>query len=732
MTKRLLKFGIYLGIIFFSIVFYLAYFGIETKNFNNIIEEKILKTNPNLRVELKKIKIFLNLKDLSFNLTTIEPKLYLENNLISLEKISTNLSIDSYLKDTFAIKNIQLSSSEIDIKNLIKFARSYNNNAQLFILEKIIKNGSIKINFKAEFDANGTIKDNYTLSGLVENTNIKLLNKDKINNINFSFTVTKNQYYFEKINLKLKELDLNSKRFSLLKKKDVFFAEGEFENTKQKISLDVLALLIKNIDFNNLNINKLIFASKNLISFEIDKNLKFSNLKINSEIALDELFFKPKNLDFYKFEEQIKFKKNILNIDYNKKNWSLSGKGSYSLEKKFDDINYYISGDGKILKFKNSIHLNSVPVEIKQLYYKKNENSDAIINFEGEYKKNNFLKLKNFEYNENENFLKISNILLDQNFKIVSLDKFNLNYKNLNNKENNFLITKSKNNYKIVSDRFDASAFLEKFLNSDDNYKFSKTFQNLNSNIFLDFKKTFLSKNTRINALAGDIKFEKNNITNLSLNSKFFDNKELNLSIRTNDNGEKITTFYSGNATPIIGKYKFVKGFSEGSLDYYSIKINQTSKSKLTINNFKLQEVPVLTKILTLASLQGIADLLTGEGIRFDEFEMDFRTENKLMTIEEAHAIGPSISILMSGYVEKGKLVSLRGTLVPATTINKIIGKIKIIGDILIGSKKGEGVFGVSFKIKGPPKNLKTTVNPIKTLTPRFITRILEKAKKGN
>ena len=279
MTKRLLKFGIYLGMIFFSIVFYLAYFGIETKNFNNIIEEKILKTNPNLRVELKKIKIFLNLKDLSFNLTTIEPKLYLENNLIILEKISTNLSIDSYLKDTFAIKNIQLSSSEIDIKNLIKFVRSYNNNAQLFILEKIIKNGSIKINFKAEFDANGTIKDNYALSGLVENTNIKLLNKDKINNINFSFNVTKNQYYFEKINLKLKELDLNSKRFSLLKKKDVFFAEGEFENTKQKISLDVLALLIKNIDFNNLNINKLIFASKNLISFEIDKKFKIFKFK---------------------------------------------------------------------------------------------------------------------------------------------------------------------------------------------------------------------------------------------------------------------------------------------------------------------------------------------------------------------------------------------------------------------------------------------------------------------
>ena len=137
-----------------------------------------------------------------------------------------------------------------------------------------------------------------------------------------------------------------------------------------------------------------------------------------------------------------------------------------------------------------------------------------------------------------------------------------------------------------------------------------------------------------------------------------------------------------------------------------------------------------MTKILSLASLQGIADLLTGEGIRFNELEMDFNSKKKLINIEEMYAIGPSISILMNGYVETGNLVSLRGTLVPATTLNKVIGSIPIIGKILVGKKMGEGVFGVSFKIKGLPKNLKTTVNPIKTLTPRFITRTLEKAKK--
>ena len=110
---------------------------------------------------------------------------------------------------------------------------------------------------------------------------------------------------------------------------------------------------------------------------------------------------------------------------------------------------------------------------------------------------------------------------------------------------------------------------------------------------------------------------------------------------------------------------------------------------------------------------------------------MDYKTKNSLTEIDELYALGPAISIMMEGYIEKDRLTSLRGTLVPATTINKTISKIPLLGDILVGDKTGEGVFGVSFKIKGPPSDLKSSVNPIKTLTPRFITRTLEIIK-GN
>jgi len=303
---------------------------------------------------------------------------------------------------------------------------------------------------------------------------------------------------------------------------------------------------------------------------------------------------------------------------------------------------------------------------------------------------------------------------------------------NENKKKNKISLKKNKKNYEILGKNLDGSVLLDKMLKSDNKDGVSGIFNNFNSSVKFSIDQTYIDNSSYLNGLNGSLKFLNNNLVNLNLTADFADNKKLTFTIKTNENNEKITTLFSDYPKPLVKRYKFIKGFEEGVLDFYSIKKNNVSKSVLKIDNFKVKEVPVLAKLLTLASLQGIADLLTGEGIRFTDFEMIFSNKDKLMTIDEIYAIGPAISIMMSGYIESEKLVSLRGTLVPATTINRTIASIPLIGDILIGKKVGEGVFGVSFKIKGPPKNLKTTVNPIKTLTPRFITRTIEKIKKNN
>ena len=272
---------------------------------------------------------------------------------------------------------------------------------------------------------------------------------------------------------------------------------------------------------------------------------------------------------------------------------------------------------------------------------------------------------------------------------------------------------------------------IENISNSENNKNFFDIFYNLSSNIKIDINEVKLDDISKVNYLNGILEIRNSKIYDLDLNSNFTNNEKLFFSIKTQRDNSTVTTFFSDRAKPFVKKYKFIKGFEGGNLDFSSTKINNISKSKLIIDNFKVQEVPLLAKILTLASLQGIADLLTGEGVRFTDFEMIYSNKGDLMTIHEIYAIGPALSIMIEGYVESKKLISLRGTLVPATTINRTISSIPLIGDLLVGKKVGEGVFGVSFKIKGPPKNLKTKVNPIKTLTPRFITRTLEKIKKN-
>ena len=188
-----------------------------------------------------------------------------------------------------------------------------------------------------------------------------------------------------------------------------------------------------------------------------------------------------------------------------------------------------------------------------------------------------------------------------------------------------------------------------------------------------------------------------------------------------------IVDYNSGNISSVINS------FEEVAKDKVNIQVTSDLEKIKTSDKLVLPgQGSFKSCVDALNKIKGLTDTLKGDGISFDILSAQYNSDSSLMKIDEIFMIGPSISILIDGYVEKKSgLVSLRGTLVPATTNNKVIGSIPLLGKILVGSKTGEGVFGVSFKIKGPPKNLETSVNPIKTLTPRFITRTLEKIKKN-
>ena len=732
MIRQINKILITLVLIVGIIILYLSYFGIKTDKFNDIIKKEAINLNSRINLDLKNINILLNPFNFTLNFSTENPKILLDSNQIKLEYVNTNISIKSLINKEFSIDDLKISFKKAKLKNIILLARSFKDSTEFFLLDKIIKKGFLTGEIQFNFDNNGKIIDDYLLEGAVEKVRLSLLNDNNLENLEFLFKIQKKNYQLTKVKTNFNKIKLSSPKIKIKDKKDFFYIEGKILTKENDINLEKLKRLFQN-DIGDLNLEKINFSSNSNFSFNISKHLKIKDLKIESQVDLKKLYLKNNQINlksyFPNFEEELEFKNHKIEIIYKKNKLSLIGEGKILINQKVDAVSYIIKRNNKDYTFNINLNINQNPLNINFLDYSKNEKIKSSLVINCTYNKIKKTKCNNILFEENKNNISIKDLILNDKYKVLDIKQIRLNYVNNAKVKNEIIFKKREKKYFITGKSFDATKIINELMGKQN--EDSSIFNNLNSKFDIKIDKVYLDHISFVNNLFGTINLKQNKIQDLNLDSSFSNGKKITLTVKLNEKNEKITTLFSGYPKPLIKRFKFIKGFEEGILDFYSIKKDGVSNSLLTIDDFKIQEVPILAKLLSLASLQGIADLLTGDGIRFNNFEMKFSNKKDLMTIDELYAIGPAISILMDGYLEADNLVSLRGSLVPATTINKSIASIPLLGGILVGKKTGEGVFGVSFKIKGSPKDLKTTVNPIKTLTPRFITRTLEKIKKN-
>ena len=147
-------------------------------------------------------------------------------------------------------------------------------------------------------------------------------------------------------------------------------------------------------------------------------------------------------------------------------------------------------------------------------------------------------------------------------------------------------------------------------------------------------------------------------------------------------------------------------------------------KGTAGIKRFRVAGAPEMARILTMASLSGIGDLLQGRGIAFSALTMPFMYANGVATVSEAHAIGSELGLTVSGQIGRDR-VDLRGTIVPAYTLNSLLGNIPVLGELLTGGKKG-GVFAASFRARGSLDTLEISVNPLSMLAPGILRKLLD------
>ena len=720
MKKIVINLILFVFVLAITLISILSITGIETNRFNKLISEKTSQVlDINLKLETVKFKI--NPKEISLFLETQNPEILYRDLFLPISNIKVYVNFLSLLKSDPKIKKVSLVTKEIDIIQVNKLSKIIKPSTFKSLMNNKIKQGKLISEIEIFLNNDGLIKD-FITKGTIKNLKVELLNSINLKETNLSFFADKNDILIKNIFGFLEEIKISDGYIKLnlengIKINSNFNSKIDFS---EQVNEKYTKLLTKYDVVRGLKTLKA--DLNNNFSIELDQTYKVKDYNYNVAGKLEESKFELLSLiENNFFTEEIK---NIYLSDFKVRtifkpqDLKIIGEGKYSFDNSnFLNVNLENNLDNDNLRLKLGFDYKK-NIEIDLINYKKPKSAVANIFLVLEKKKDN-ININELSLKEENNSIKIIGLSFNNN-ELISFKNIEVKTDN-----NDFKIEKSKN-ILIKGTKFDATNLTKVFTNQSKENRFKK----INSIIEIDFKNVNvpMSEKLRNFKLIGEIK--KGQFVKISSKGDYGGNNFLDISMQKNKNtNKKYLEIYSDLTRPLLSEYSFFKGLSGGKLIFTSIIDGSKSNSKLKIENFNVVNAPGVIKLLSLADLGGLVDLAEGEGLSFDILEIDMEKDQNLLKLNEIIALGPSLSVLMEGYQDESGLTSLRGTIVPAKTLNKMISKIPVIGKIVIPKEVGEGLFGISFKMKGPKGNIKTTINPIRSLTPRFIQKIVEKNK---
>nr|WP_167647720.1 DUF3971 domain-containing protein [Mameliella alba] len=139
----------------------------------------------------------------------------------------------------------------------------------------------------------------------------------------------------------------------------------------------------------------------------------------------------------------------------------------------------------------------------------------------------------------------------------------------------------------------------------------------------------------------------------------------------------------------------------------------------MRIEGTRMRKAPAIAALLDAVSVVGLLDQLNGPGIFFTDVEARFRLTPSRVIVSRSSAVGPSMGISLDGYYDLASgSMDMQGVLSPIYLINGI-------GQIF--SRRGEGLIGFNFNLRGSVESPRVTVNPLSAFTPGMFRDIFRR-----
>jgi Protein of unknown function/AsmA-like C-terminal region len=146
------------------------------------------------------------------------------------------------------------------------------------------------------------------------------------------------------------------------------------------------------------------------------------------------------------------------------------------------------------------------------------------------------------------------------------------------------------------------------------------------------------------------------------------------------------------------------------------------TEGTLTLQDFRLRQAPVFTKIMQGLTLYGVGAATSGPGLGFHQAVIPFTLTSRELLLREARAYSASLGFTASGRIGLGDDddMDIDATIVPAYAVNTLPGKIPLIGH-LFTAEHGGGLFAMRATVTGKLADPQVRINPLSALTPGFL-----------
>ncbi len=190
---------------------------------------------------------------------------------------------------------------------------------------------------------------------------------------------------------------------------------------------------------------------------------------------------------------------------------------------------------------------------------------------------------------------------------------------------------------------------------------------------------------------------------------------QLTLAPSRNGTAARVQSSDAGKVLAAAGIFASARG---GTLDVTLTPRERRGNytGRVAMRGLRVVDAPVLAELLNAVSVIGILDQLNGEGLSFSDVRGDLIITPGAIEVQNGAAVGASLGVTMDGvYASADKRLAMQGVISPVYLVNGIGSAI---------TRRGEGVFGFNYELRGTADRPVVSVNPLSLLTPGLLRNL--------